>query len=106
MFRADLAKLQSLLRKIPQGKITTYGLLAEALGVPGGGRYVGLLLKTNPEPEKYPCYKVIKTNGEIGGYSGGVKEKIRLLNADNVIIKKRKAVDFKRKIFKFNMPKD
>lgn len=103
MFKEDLEKIQKLLSLIPQGKVTTYSLMAKALGKPKSWRYVGYLLKSNPEPEKYPCYKVVKSSGEIGGYSGenGQARKIRRLAVDNVTIKERKVVDFESKIFNF-----
>lgn len=105
MFNTDLKKIQKLLLLIPEGKVTTYGLMAKALGKPKSWRYVGSLLKGNPEPKKYPCYKVVKSDGKIGGYSGenGQSEKIRLLEEDSVTIVKGKIVGFSSKIFNFSM---
>lgn len=101
MNKKDLQKLQNLLTRIPQGKITTYNRLARAMRMPKACRYVGYLLKSNPEPEKFPCYKVVKSDGGVGGYSGegGVKEKIRRLRSDGIIIKKRKVVFLRECIF-------
>lgn len=105
MFKEDLKKIQRLLLKIPRGKVTTYRFLAKALHMPKSWRYIGYLLKSNPEPDKYPCYKVVRSDGNVGGYSGenGMKRKIRLLSQDDVIIKKRRIVNFESKIFKFYM---
>jgi O6-methylguanine-DNA--protein-cysteine methyltransferase len=84
--------------------VATYGGIARALNRPKYARYVGFLLKSNPEPDKYPCYKVVKSDGAVGGYSGpsGIKEKIRRLEKENVIIKKSKVINFESKIFNFN----
>jgi len=105
MFQQDLKKLQKLLLVIPKGRVTTYGILAKVMDMPRKSRYIGRLLGLNPCPDKYPCYKVVKSDGSVGGYSNedGIKEKIRRLSKDNVIINKRRIVDFESKIFKFNM---
>lgn len=88
MNRQDLAIIQKLLLKIPCGRVVTYQILAKAIGKPKNARYVGYLLKNNPEPDKYPCYKVVRSDGKIGGYSGfgGEKGKIRRLRKDGVKI--------------------
>ena len=91
--------LQSLLRKIPKGKVTTYKILAEKLGA--HQRVVaGVLRKNNPKAA--PCYKVILDSGKVGGYSGagGVKKKIKLLRADGIEIEKGK-IDLNKFMFEF-----
>jgi len=57
-----------LLRKIPRGKVTTYSSIARFLGV--HPRQVGITLKKNPLPIVYPCHRVIRSDGSIGGYIG------------------------------------
>jgi O-6-methylguanine DNA methyltransferase len=101
MNQQDLIKLQKLLLKIPKRKVTTYGRLAKAMNQPRSPRYIGYLLKNNPKPDKYPCYKVVKSNGGIGGYSGtgGVKEKIRRLRTDGIIINSGRVKDFSISVF-------
>jgi len=91
--------LQSSLRKIPKGKVTTYKILAEKLGV--HQRAVAGMLKRN-DPKAAPCYKVVASDGKVGGYSGpgGVKKKIKLLRADGVEIEKGK-IDLKKFLFEF-----
>lgn len=97
MFHQDLSNLQKLLAKIPKGKVATYAGLAKAMKVPRSWRYAGYLLKSNPEPDKYPCYKVVRSDGLVGGYSGpgGLREKIRRLRLDGVIINNGKIVSLK-----------
>lgn len=77
-----LEELWRLVRKIPKGKVTTYGLLAKKLNT--SPRAVGQALKKNPELITTPCHRVIKSNGELGGYINGVKEKKRLLESEEV----------------------
>ena len=72
--------------KIPKGKVSTYGALAKKLHT--SPRAVGQALKRNKEPDRFPCYKVVYSDGEVGNYSGpgGQKEKIRRLKKDGVQI--------------------
>jgi O-6-methylguanine DNA methyltransferase len=100
MNQLHLTKLQNFLLKIPKGKITTYKEIGRAMGIKGY-RYIGWLLGKNPEPDKYPCYKVICTNGSLGGYSGGIKDKIQRLQNDGIEIKNGKVFNFERVFFKF-----
>jgi len=73
------------LRKVPHGKVVTYGILGNSVGI-NAPRFVGTCMKTNPDPDKTPCYKVVKSSGEVGGYSsvGGVNEKIKKLEMDGI----------------------
>lgn len=78
-----------LLRKVPRGKVTTYGALARATG--SSPRAIGSVMRSNPRPDLYPCYKVVASDGSIGGYAGCVKgkkiaEKISLLKKDGIKI--------------------
>lgn len=61
----------SALRTVPFGKTTTYHALACAVGAPKSARAVGNACGSNPCPLIIPCHRVIKTSGEIGGFSGG-----------------------------------
>ena len=76
--------------KIPKGKVTTYGAIARRLKT--SPRAVGQALKHNREPNKYPCYKVVCSDGCVGNYSapGGTDEKIRRLKKDGVEIRNSK----------------
>jgi O-6-methylguanine DNA methyltransferase len=96
----DLNKLQNLLLRIPEGKVTTYKEISNTMGTKGY-RYIGQLLGKNPEPDKYPCYKVVCSNGSLGGYSGGIKNKVQRLRNDGIVIKNGKVFNFERVLFKF-----
>jgi len=90
--------LRKLLNRIPKGKITTYGSLARRMGT--SPRAVGRMLHYN-DSGKAPCYKVIMSDGKVGGYNGGVRKKIALLKRDGIEVKNNKIVEPKEKIFKF-----
>jgi methylated-DNA-[protein]-cysteine S-methyltransferase len=72
-------RVWSALREIPYGAVRNYGDLARALGQPGAARAVGQANGCNPLPIVIPCHRVIASDGTIGGYSGGLAIKHRLL---------------------------
>jgi methylated-DNA-[protein]-cysteine S-methyltransferase len=69
---------------IPRGWVATYGGIARSLGVPGGARAVGSALAHNPFPIVIPCHRAIRSNGELGGFQGGLKMKRALLELEGV----------------------
>jgi len=93
-------KVYNLLEKIPKGKVTTYKILAKAVGRPKNWRQIGQILKENLFPEKFPCYKVVKSNGKIGGYFQGINKKKKFLKKDGIIIKGNKVQNFNSYLFK------
>jgi methylated-DNA-[protein]-cysteine S-methyltransferase len=70
------------LRKIPPGAVITYHQLAAAIGNPDAQRAIGTTMATNPIPIFVPCHRVIKSDGTIGNYGGGVDNKLKLLRAE------------------------
>tara|TARA_Y100000310_G_scaffold283924_1_gene306244 strand:- start:778 stop:1092 length:315 start_codon:yes stop_codon:yes gene_type:complete len=88
-----------LLRKVPKGKITTYKEIAKSLGTKAY-RAVGNAMNKNPYAPKVACHRVIKSNGEIGGFASGTKNKIKLLKKEGIIIKKGK-IDLKKYNYNF-----
>ena len=93
----DKQTLYELLLTIPRGKVVTYGTLAEMLGNRRMARAVGNALNSNPDGEKYPCYKVVDSKGELSrAYAfGGIDEQKRRLEADGIVVENGK-VDLKR----------
>ena len=71
-----------LLQLIPMGKVTTYSALARILNT--SPRVIGRVLKENREVIVVPCHRVVKSNGDLGGYSLGVDFKRRLLELEGV----------------------
>lgn len=94
-------KVWNLLTKIPKGKVATYSQIAKALGNKNAVRAVGNACSKNPFAPRIPCHRVVKSNGEIGGYSCGVKKKIALLKKEGVFVRQGKIFGFKVKLFRF-----
>jgi len=91
-------KVLLFLKKIPNGKVATYKSIGDRFKL--HPRLVGLVMSRNKHPELYPCFKVVKSNGELGGYSaGGVKKKAELLKRDGIQLKRR--VDLKRYLWHY-----
>jgi O-6-methylguanine DNA methyltransferase len=88
-----------LLKQVPAGKVTTYKLMACALGKPGSSRAVGNALKRNSDPEGVPCYRVVRSDGGVGGYSLGVDEKVRRLRADGILVEKGRILGLESVLF-------
>jgi methylated-DNA-[protein]-cysteine S-methyltransferase len=84
-----------LLRKIPAGKVTTYGALAKALGNPSASRIIGRILGQNPNPIKVPCHRVVMSDGKLGGYAYGTAKKRELLEKEGLYFTNGIISDFK-----------
>jgi methylated-DNA-[protein]-cysteine S-methyltransferase len=84
LVRSDFQRraLTLLRRTIPPGSVITYQGLAAAVGAPSGQRAIGNTMATNPVPLYVPCHRVIRSDGTIGNYGGGVTRKIKLLRAE------------------------
>jgi methylated-DNA-[protein]-cysteine S-methyltransferase len=74
---------------IPRGWVSTYKRIANHIGIINGARVVGNSLAKNPFPIFIPCHRAIKSNGELGGYQGGLAMKCRLLEMEGVIISEK-----------------
>ena len=88
-----------LVRQIPPGKVSTYGAVAEALGDRVAARAVGRMMNQNPDPDTMPCYKIVHADGRLGGFGGGIAEKIRRLSRDGIRVEKGRLVDFEKVCF-------
>jgi methylated-DNA-[protein]-cysteine S-methyltransferase len=85
-----------ILGQIPEGKVTTYGDIARALGHPHASRVVGRILNKNPNPIVTPCHRVIKSDGNIGGYAFGKMRKKELLKKEGLCFTGDSTADFSR----------
>jgi methylated-DNA-[protein]-cysteine S-methyltransferase len=64
---------------IPYGSVSTYGEVATFAGSPRGSRAAGNALGANPLPIVLPCHRVLRSGGNLGGYTGGLSRKRTLL---------------------------
>lgn len=82
-------RIYEAVRKIPKGKVATYGQIAELAGDKKMARAVGNALHKNPDPEQIPCYRVVNAKGELAGEFafGGKGEQAKLLKADGIEVK-------------------
>ena len=73
-------QIYAYLKKIPKGKVVTYGQIAKALNIKSA-RLVGQILHRNPDPEGTPCFKVVFADGKLsrGFGAGGITEHRRRL---------------------------
>ena len=76
--------MEALRRRVPAGRVVTYGRLAELAGCPGGARAVGQVMRRNMLPIYFPCHRVLSSGGGCGGFQGGLALKLRLLSGEGV----------------------
>lgn len=79
-------RVYAVTKKIPRGKVATYGQLAHMAGSPGAARAVGMCMKQNPNAPIIPCHRVVASNGALTGYSAkeGIKTKKEMLLEEDV----------------------
>lgn len=79
-------RIYEAVRKIPRGRVATYGQIAAMAGNPRMARAVGNALHSNPDPENIPCYRVVNSQGYLSGRFafGGPDEQKRRLEADGI----------------------
>jgi methylated-DNA-[protein]-cysteine S-methyltransferase len=75
-------RVWQITQSIPYGETRTYRWVADKLGIPKAARAVGQALARNPLPLIIPCHRVIRSDGSLGGFSGGRNWKQRLLKIE------------------------
>ena len=96
-------KVYALCKRIPKGRVSTYGALAKALN--SSPRAVGQALRCNPYAPVVPCHRVVASDGKIGGFMGEtagreIERKIGLLSQEGVEVKESEIVGFEKLLFK------
>ena len=93
-------EVYDLCRKIPKGKVTTYGVIAKKLG---GKAYraVGNALNRNPHAPEVPCHRVVKSNSEVGGFASGTRNKVKMLEREGIRVEDGKVKYFEKVLFRF-----
>lgn len=91
-----MARVFTLVKACPVGKVTTYGWLAKAVGYPRGARMIGWFM--HESPEGVPAQRVINSKGELSGsWAFGSPERMRqLLEEEGIIFSDQGRVDLKR----------
>jgi len=79
-------RVYTKLLQVPEGKVTTYGDLAKAVGLENGQRAIGTIMKKNPFPGIVPCHRVVKSDGKIGGFVYGERVKSQMLVKEGIKI--------------------
>ncbi|MEV8306141.1 methylated-DNA--[protein]-cysteine S-methyltransferase [Streptomyces flavidovirens] len=77
--------LRELATGVPYGTVVGYGDLAERVGQPGAAQAVGAAMGSNPLPVVVPCHRVVESDGELGGFGGGLETKRALLALEGVL---------------------
>jgi len=90
------------LKKVPKGKVTTYGSLAKMCGNSRMSRQVGWALHVNPDNSTIPCHRVVNRNGFLsGGFAfGGIEVQKMLLENEGVAVSDDFQVDLNTYLFK------
>jgi len=74
------------IRRIPFGEVASYGEVARRVGRPGAARAVGGALGRNPVPILVPCHRVVGSGRSLGGFTGGLARKRRLLRLEGRVL--------------------
>ena len=79
-------RVYEVVKRIPEGKVATYGDIAAFIGAPRASRAVGYALHANPDPENIPCFRVVNREGKLScAFAfGGMERQRALLEADGV----------------------
>jgi len=88
-------KVFRAVKKIPKGEVRSYKEVAVFINRPEAARAVGNALNKNRDPQ-VPCHRVVRANGDIGGYGGGygggIKKKKELLEKEGVLIQENRII--------------
>jgi O-6-methylguanine DNA methyltransferase len=87
------ARVLTTVRRIPAGRVATYGDVAAFAGRPGAARAVGNIMR-DCKARDVPCHRVIAAQGALGGYGGEPGLKRSLLQAEGIQVRGRRIRDF------------
>ncbi len=91
-------RVLAVVRRIPPGRVATYGQVAELAGRPRAARAVGNIMRACDRPG-VPCHRVISAGGQLGGYGGNTALKRELLRAEGVVVVGAKVKDAARRLW-------
>ena len=88
------SRVLAVVRRIPAGKVATYGDVAAVAGKPRAARAVGNIMR-ECRARDVPCHRVIAAAGRLGGYGGNLELKRSLLRAEGVLVAGNRIRDFR-----------
>ncbi len=86
-------RVLAVVRRIPAGRMATYGDVARVAGRPGAARAVGTVMRKCGSPD-VPCHRVVAAGGRLGGFGGNLEMKRALLRAEGAIVGRTAIRDF------------
>lgn len=91
-------RVYEVCRKIPEGRVTSYGAIAKYLGAARSARMVGWAMNSSHNLEDVPAHRVVNRNGMLTGkhHFGGSNAMQQLLEAEGVKVKELKIIDFQK----------
>jgi O-6-methylguanine DNA methyltransferase len=89
-------RVLSAVKRVPPGRVATYGDIAAAAGKPRAARAVGNIMRECRTPG-VPCHRVIAAAGRLGGYGGNLELKRALLRAEGVLVSASRIKQFEEK---------
>ncbi len=93
-------KVFSAVKKIPQGRVSTYSIVAKAIGHQKAYRTVGNALNKNTNSD-VPCHRIVRSDGTVGGFAHGAKKKILILETEGISIANAKVKNLENVLFRF-----
>ena len=94
-------RIYEQVKRIPKGKVATYGQIALYAGNPRWARVVGYALHVNPDPDSIPCYRVVNREGRVSKAFafGGENMQVLMLRADGIDVSDEEIVDIDKYIW-------
>ncbi|HET7361825.1 MAG TPA: MGMT family protein [Salinimicrobium sp.] len=91
-------KVYEVVKKIPPGRVTSFGAIAKALGAAKSARMVGWAMNNASKMEDVPAHRVVNRNGLLTGkhHFGGTFAMQQLLEAEGVVVKNDQVQDFEK----------
>jgi O-6-methylguanine DNA methyltransferase len=87
------SRVLATVRRIPVGKVSTYGDVADLAGRPGAARAVGNIMR-DCRAKDVPCHRVVAAAGRLGGYGGATSLKRGLLQAEGIVVRGERIRNF------------
>lgn len=100
--KSAFEKIYSIVAKIPEGKVATYGQIAAMAGMPKGARVVGWAMRAVPEGMSIPCHRVVNKTGNLApDYAFGSREIQRsILEAEGIVFRRDGTIHMESQLWK------